>query len=158
MGDNIGVSKKTLSAISKFGKGPKSIIVEDGTNAKHYVELIPIAKLRSVLHNLGGRLTNEEIDMLVTHRNQGSNVVELEHQEFMRVIMFASLVICIYDREGNGNISVQDLSKAMLNFNSTCSEADMYKRVKGVVTSGVNVFYENFIAILKNNNITFIIW
>ena len=74
----------------------------------------------------------------------------LGREEFLRVLIFSSLVVSIFDRQGNGSISVRDLTKSMTNLTNRFSEEQILKIVQGVQTTKNGVItYEIFVELLK---------
>ena len=149
--DKIRVAVATEKAISKF-RGEKVSFAEDldDSDDTDYEVSVPISDLRGVLFNIGGRLTKKEIDALVQVKSVGEPITQISRVEFLRVIMFASLVISIFDRQGNGHITASDLVSAIANFTNSYSEEEIYELVQKVQTN-VNglVTYENFEELVK---------
>ena len=92
---------------------------------------IPVSELRGVLFNMGGNLTKEEIDAIVTMKDaRGKQIIMIPNIQFMQIVMLASLMICVFDREGNGTISAQDLAIALNNFTDEYNYLEIYGIVK----------------------------
>ena len=147
----IGITICTAKAVSKF-KGEKLTLPDDVDDVEEEDYEVSIARsdLRGVLFNIGGRLTKKEIDALVLSQNLDEDTSQISRVEFLRVIMFASLVICIFDRQGHGSISVRDLAKAMENFTNSYSEEEILNLVKSVQTNkNGTIDYEHFVELIN---------
>ena len=140
----------TATAVSKF-KGERlsfadNLVDED----EDYDEEIPILLLRGVLHNMGGRLTKKEIDALVLQEDSDPSALSISHDQFSRIIMLASLMISIFDRKGNGSISIKDLTKALINFTDTYSKDQICALVKAAQTrSDDKIHYKAFVKLVE---------
>ena len=112
---------------------------------------VPVSELRGVLHNLGGNLTKEEIDALVKMNDiDGKQIMMIDNVQFMRILMFASLMTSVFDRQGNGTISARDLANVLTNFTDKFSFFNIYSLVRSEERKpGIELNYEDFSNLVK---------
>ena len=98
---------------------------------------------------MGGNLTKEEIDAIVTMKDdRGKQIIMIPNQQFMQIVMLASLMICIFDREGNGTIAAQDLAIALNNFTDKYNYMEIYSLVKAAEKDGI-LNYDDFAQLIE---------
>ena len=146
----------TFKAISKFSKFDD---ISDDCDVP-----IPVRHMRTVLGDIGGQLTREEMDLLIPPNCATVSALDISNTEFARTIMFVSLVICVFDREGEGSISVHDLTQAMRNFTSIYSESQLRNHVESLFydesdecdessdsdESENDIYYDNFVFLVNS--------
>ena len=119
--------------------------ISDDVNAT-----IPLKYLRSVLRNIGGRLTSEEIDSLMPQSDFTEPGSKISATEFTKTMMFVSLVICVFDRGGEGSISTENLVKALDNFTSADRESELRQLVESEKRNPDDaIHYDDFMLLIK---------
>ena len=111
--------------------------VHDAAEDSDIMEVLYLRDLRFALKNLGGRLTNDEVDMLVKGINEDEEE-GVQYEDFVRALIFASFFIATYDRRATGYITVKDLNKVMmyaqkLETSETCRDESDYDLLKNDV-------------------------
>ena len=156
-----GVNLGTAKALNKF-KGAfagenlllqsikRQIEKEEAEEEDNFDVAIPVSELRGVLFNMGGNLTKEEIDAIVTMKDdRGKQIIMIPNIQFMQIVMLASLIICVFDREGNGIIAAQDLAISLSNFTDKYNYLEIYSLIVEQDKDGNGINYDEFAKLIE---------
>ena len=141
------------------------------------VEYVALKDVQQMLEGLDAHLRYEEIKSLlsganvvkgptnsmtkfqtgldeVAAMNEPSNAsasphCEVQQEEFIQILIFASLVVCVFDREGGGEIKAGDLCLTMSHMTRRYSEGEISQKLqeRGIDRSDA-INYSEFISIL----------
>ena len=121
---SLGAALKVCCSISRMKHRQTNKYNNDSIREDDTCEVIFLSHLKLALDNLGGNLTNDEIEILVQGIEE-NNEKGITYEEFISVLIFASFFISAFDRKGEGSVTGNDISIMILN---TVKKEDPYSK------------------------------